>query len=126
MIATLCGTPYALDGKDCILFLEEVGEDSYAIDRMMWQLWQSGLLKNVKGMVIGNLRHCEPTSPKQYDYSVRQVFEQYAKTHAVPVIYNFPVGHGSINGFLPLGVKAKINADNTNPQLIIEENYAQN
>ena len=44
----------------------------------------------------------------------------------VPVIYNFPVGHGSINGFLPLGVKAKINADNTNPQLIIEENYAQN
>ena len=65
VIATLCGTPYALDGKDCILFLEEVGEDSYAIDRMMWQLWQSGLLKNVKGMVIGNLRHCEPTSPKQ-------------------------------------------------------------
>lgn len=126
VIAALCGTPYALDGKDCILFLEEVGEDSYAIDRMIWQLWQSGLLKNVKGMVIGNLHHCEPTSPKQYDYSVRQVFEQYAKLMQVPVIYNFPVGHGSINGFLPLGVKAKINADNSNPQLIIEENYAQN
>lgn len=73
VIAALCGTPYALDGTGCILFLEEVGEDSYAIDRMMWQLWQSGLLKNINGMVIGNLRRCEPLTPQPYDYSVKQV-----------------------------------------------------
>lgn len=125
VIAALCGTQYAPDGTGCILFLEEVGEDSYAIDRMMWQLWQSGLLKNVNGMIVGNLRRCEPINPQPYDYSVKQVFEQYARLAQIPVIYNFPVGHGSINGFLPLGVKAKINADAANPQLIIEENYAQ-
>lgn len=42
------------------------------------------------------------------------------------MIYNLPVGHGSVNGFLPLGVKAKIVADYNNPQLIITENYAEN
>lgn len=125
VIATLCGTSYAPSGENCILFLEEVGEDSYAIDRMMWQLWQSGLLKNVKGMIIGNLRHCEPTEPQPYDYSVKQVFAHYAQLAQIPVLYNLPVGHGAINGFLPLGVNAKIIADNANPQLIIMENYAQ-
>ena len=125
VIAALCGTPYALDGTGCILFLEEVGEDSYAIDRMMWQLWQSGLLKNINGMVIGNLRRCEPLTPQPYDYSVKQVFAHYAKLAEIPVIYNLPVGHGPVNGFLPLGVKAKIVADYNNPQLIITENYAE-
>ena len=125
VIAARCGTPYALDGTGCILFLEEVGEDSYAIDRMMWQLWQSGLLKNINGMVIGNLRRCEPLTPQPYDYSVKQVFAHYAKLAEIPVIYNLPVGHGPVNGFLPLGVKAKIVADYNNPQLIITENYAE-
>ena len=125
VIAALCGTPYALNGTDCILFLEEVSEDSYAIDRMMWQLWQSGILKNVKGIVIGNLRRCEPVTPQPYDYSVKQVFAHYAELAQIPVLYNLPVGHGSINGFLPLGVKTKIIADYNNPQLIITENYAE-
>ncbi|HJF85488.1 MAG TPA: LD-carboxypeptidase, partial [Megamonas hypermegale] len=92
---------------------------------MMWQLWQSGLLKNINGMVIGNLRRCEPLTPQPYDYSVKQVFAHYAKLAEIPVIYNLPVGHGPINGFLPLGVKAKIVADYNNPQLIITENYAE-
>ncbi len=125
VIASLCGTPYALDGTDSILFIEEVREDSYVIDRYMQQLYQSGLLKNIKGMVIGNLRRCEPTTHQPYDYSVREVFQYYADLTGIPVIYNFPVGHGSINGFLPLNVQAMIKAQNGVPQLIIKENYAK-
>ena len=125
VIASLCGTPYELDGTDCILFIEEVGEDSYAIDRMMWQLWENGLLQKVKGIIVGTLRRCEPIEPTAYDYSVREVFDHYGKMAKVPVLYNFPVGHGSINGFLPLGVKATIVADKNSPKLIISEPYAK-
>ena len=125
VIASLCGTPYELkaDG-DSILFIEEVDEDSYVIDRYMRQLWLSGLLKQVKGIVVGTLRHCEPVEQQPFDYSVRRVFEQYAAMAQVPVLYNFPVGHGPINGFLPLGVQAEIVADGDEPKLLIPENYA--
>ena len=123
VIASLCGTPYELDGTGNILFIEEVSEDSYVIDRMLEQLWQNGLLKKVNGIVVGTLRHCEPTEEQAYDYSVKQVFAHYAKLANIPVLYNMPIGHGPINGFLPLGVKATIKADKHNPQLIIDENY---
>lgn len=125
VIASLCGTPYELKGDNAILFIEEVGEDSYVIDRMLWQLWENGLLQKVNGIIIGNLRRCEPVEPLPYDYSVKQVFEHYAKLANVPVLYNIPIGHGSINGFLPLGVKAVIEANRTQPRLIIQENYAK-
>lgn len=125
VIASLCGTPYELkaDG-DSILFIEEVDEDSYVIDRYMRQLWLSGLLKQVKGIVVGTLRHCEPVEQQPFDYSVRQVFEQYAAIAQVPVLYNFPVGHGPINGFLPLGIQAELIADTDEPKLLIAEDYA--
>lgn len=123
VIASLCGTPYQLDGESSILFIEEVSEDSYVIDRMLQQLWQNGLLQKVNGIVVGTLRRCTPQEQLAYDYSVKQVFAHYAKLANVPVIYNMPIGHGPINGFLPLGVKATIKADKDNPQLIIEENY---
>ncbi len=124
VIASLCGTPYELKGDNSILFIEEVGEDSYVIDRMLWQLWQNGLLKKVNSIIIGNLRRCEPVEEQPYDYSVKQVFEHYAKLANVPVLYNLPIGHGAVNGFLPLGVHAKIIADEVNPKFIIDENYA--
>ena len=125
VIASLCGTPYELKAdSNTILFLEEVSEDSYVIDRYMRQLWLSGLLKQVKGIVVGTLRHCEPLTQQPFDYSVRQVFEQYAAMAQIPVIYNFPAGHGPINGFLPLGVQAEIIADTDEPKLLILEDYS--
>lgn len=125
VIASLCGTPYQLDGANSILFIEEVSEDSYVIDRLLQQLWQNGLLQKVNGIVVGTLRHCEPTEQLAYDYSVKQVFAYYAKLANIPILYNLPIGHGAINGFLPLGVNATIKADKNNPQLIIDENYTK-
>ena len=126
VLASLCGTPYLPSGKDSILFIEEVSEDSYVIDRHMQQLLDSGMLKNVKGIIIGTMRHCEPMQHQPYDYSVREVFQHYADLLNVPVIYNFPVGHGSINGFLPLHVQAVLKAEEgKQPQLIIAEDYAK-
>lgn len=75
VLASLSGSEYQPNGENSILFIEEVGEDSYVIDRCFQQLWQSGVLKQVKGLIIGNMRRCEPTEPTQFDYSVMQVIK---------------------------------------------------
>ena len=54
VITSLCGTPYELKGENSILFLEDIGEDAYAIDRMLRQLWQNGLLKDIQRLIFGN------------------------------------------------------------------------
>ena len=112
-------------GATLLVFIEEVGEDSYVIDRCFQQLWQSGVLKQVKGLIIGNMRRCEPTEPTQFDYSVMQVIKQYADKANIPVVYDMPVGHGAINGFLPLNVEITLDANTSNPQIIFNESYVK-
>lgn len=125
VLASLSGSEYQPNGENCILFIEEVGEDSYVIDRCFQQLWQSGVLKQVKGLIIGNMRRCEPTEPTQFDYSVMQVIKQYADKANIPVVYDMPVGHGAINGFLPLNVEITLDANTSNPQIIFNESYVK-
>ena len=108
VLASLSGSEYQPNGENSILFIEEVGEDSYVIDRCFQQLWQSGVLKQVKGLIIGNMRRCEPTEPTQFD-----------------VVYDMPVGHGAINGFLPLNVEITLDANTANPQIIFNESYVK-
>ena len=106
VLASLSGSEYQPNGENCILFIEEVGEDSYVIDRCFQQLWQSGVLK-------------------QFDYSVMQVIKQYADKANIPVVYDMPVGHGAINGFLPLNVEITLDANTANPQIIFDESYVK-
>ena len=76
VITSLCGTPYELKGENSILFLEDIGEDAYAIDRMLRQLWQNGLLKDIKGLIFGNFSHCQPNKQEPYEFTVKEVLEQ--------------------------------------------------
>lgn len=123
IIASLVGTPYELNGTGSLLFIEEVGEDSYKIDRMLLQLWQSGLLQRVNGIILGEFYKC---GAEAGDYSVDYVLEYYARLSGKPVIRGLPAGHGDNNMFLPLGVHAqlKANADGS-AQLIFDEAYAK-
>ena len=109
VVSALCGTPYELKGENSILFLEDIGEDAYAIDRMLRHFWQNGLLKNIKGLIFGDFTHCQPNKQEPFEFTVKEVLQQYAKLAKVPTIYNFPAGHERTNAFLPLGVNATIN-----------------
>lgn len=122
MLAAAAGTPYELRGDGGILVLEDVNEPSYRIDRMLWQLWQNGLLKRVNGIVYGEFLNCTNDSG---DFTVDEVLVYYAKLSGKPVIKGLPVGHGVDNMFLPLGVHAvmKGNADGT-AVLHIDEPHA--
>lgn len=113
------GTPFAFDPPaGHILFLDEVGERPYRLDRMLTQLRLSGVLQRTAGVVIGELPRCdEPEGqPRGLDV-VRDVFAGFQG----PVVAGFPSGHSSAPArTLPLGVQVRLDAS-ASPRLVVEE-----
>lgn len=120
VIASLCGTPYELEGNGNILVLEDTGEDPYRVDRMMQQLYRNGLLSRVSAIVYGDFYS---PSPEEGEFTVEKVLSYYAELSGKPVISGLPIGHGPDNLFLPLGVKATVEAGKEGAQLVVEESY---
>lgn len=122
VIVSLVGTPYELDGKGSLLLLEEVGERPYRIDRMLNQLWQSGLLRRVNGILLGDFVGCENKDADGVnDFTLDDVLKHYARLSRKPVIKGVPAGHGKYNAFLPLGVHAAMSAnDDGTASLVID------
>ena len=108
VLTSLVGTPYALDGTSCILVLEDTGEDAYRIDRMLNQLWQSGLLSRVAAIAYGDFTDC-PHDPG--DFTTDQVLDYYAHLAGKPAIKGLPVGHTKDKAFVPYGVEGRLDAD---------------
>ncbi|MBO4852209.1 MAG: LD-carboxypeptidase [Schwartzia sp.] len=109
VVASLAGTPYELKGDGALLLLEEDGEDSYRIDRMLNQLWQNGLLQRVNGILLGDFFDTDDDLAPG-DYTTEEVLTYYANLCGKPVIKGVPSGHGSDNAFLPLGVHVVMRA----------------
>src|SRR5262249_14047349 len=118
LLASL-GTAFAFDPPaGYVLFIEEVGERPYRLDRMVTQLKQTGLLARAAAVVIGELPRCdEPGS----DLTARSVMADVFSEFPGPVLIGFPSGHTAGQALtLPLGVQCRVVAD-TVPRLIIEE-----
>jgi muramoyltetrapeptide carboxypeptidase len=109
LLCSTLGTPYAIEPKGAILFLEDVNEAPYRMDRLLSQLRQAGVLDAVAGVVLGHFTTKNPKDDKEIDRVLRDYFG--AKT--VPVLMNFPVGHISSNATLPHGGMVELDADNT-------------
>ncbi len=107
LVASLVGTAYELQGDHMILFLEEIGESAYRVDRMMNQLWQSGLLSRVDGLLIGDL----VDMTNHATCTCLEVIEEYARKAGKPCISGLPAGHGNDNMFMPFGVPVRITAN---------------
>jgi muramoyltetrapeptide carboxypeptidase len=109
VIAAAVGTPFALDLRGRILFLEEVREAPYRIDRMLTQLKQSGALQGVRGIVFGDLHGCEPEA------LLWEVIHDVLGDLSIPIAYGLPCGHGERN--LPLLLGAPVQLQTEPPQL---------
>ena len=110
LVSALVGTPFELDTKGCILFLEDVGERPYRIDRMLSQMQLAGQFDGLKGVVLGQFTDCEPTrSDRSWD--VGRVLRHYFAGLGVPVLTNYPAGHAHFNAIVPLGYQVELNAD---------------
>ncbi|AOR24947.1 S66 peptidase family protein [Clostridium taeniosporum] len=111
VICSTLGTPYEIDTKGKILFLEEIDEYPYKIDRMIMQLKQCNKFKDANGIILGKWTDCLP--PKGRDsLSLMQIFDELIGEEEKPIIYNFCCGHCLPTMTLPLGAKVKINATN--------------
>lgn len=110
VLAALVGTPWLPDFDGAILFLEEVGEAEYRIDRMLNQLALAGVLDRVAGVVFGQCTRCTAGIPDYIGFSVPQLLEHYLAPLGVPAFRGANIGHVSNQLSLPVGAKVEMDA----------------
>lgn len=103
------GTPHAVQTSSSILFLEDIDEAPYKIDRMLTHLVQAGCFKDVRGVVFGKMVNCQPR-PEE-GYTLEDVILDVLSDFHGPILYGFPSGHGEENATLPFGVKVRISGE---------------
>ncbi len=103
LVQTSLGTEWQIETKEKILFLEDVNEAAYRIDRMLQQLQQSGTLNRIKALLFGDFTFAiKPEEEKK----VQRVLERFAMEQNFPVLRCADIGHGKQNRCLPLGIPA--------------------
>ena len=112
LLAHLSGTPSALKTKNKILFIEDVGEYIYNIDRMMYQLKRSGKLDNLKALIVGKFTDMKDTTIP-FGQSVNEVIRDVVKEYDYPVCFNFPVSHDRENYALKIGIEYELSVSST-------------
>lgn len=105
VITSLLGTKYFPDLENKILFLEDIAEPVYKIDRMLTQLKLSGNLDKISGLLFGEFT--EITEPKE---EIINLIKKETQNLKIPIGFGFPCGHGSSKATLPLGVKYYFNS----------------
>jgi muramoyltetrapeptide carboxypeptidase len=120
MLVASLGTPYEIQTDGCVLFIEDIGEKPFRIDRMLMQLRLAGKLESVRGFVFGEMLDCAP--PKGEIYTLQQVIMRVLEPYTVPIVYGLKSGHvSSGNITLPIGVQAELEAENVDVRLRILE-----
>jgi len=122
LLAAAAGTPWALEPhEDTILFVEDVDEKPYRIDRMLFQLRQSGALNGVRGIVFGDMQGCAPRM--EHDFTLEDVIRQALSGLDVPIALGLSSGHTrSPNVTLPLGVRVRLSCGADGARFEVLEN----
>lgn len=110
LLCSLMGTPYEVDFTDKILFLEEVKEEPYKIDRMLTQLLVSGKLQKCRGFVLGQFFDCDAANLNR-GFSLKEVLENRILSLKKPTFSNFMSGHMYPKLTIPIGAKVSLNFD---------------
>ncbi len=117
ILLALSGSVSEPNYRDKILFLEDVGEYLYAVDRMLWTLKRSGKLAQLKGLIIGGFTELKDYDPP-FGQSVPEIILNLVKEYNYPVCFNFPAGHISDNQALILGREVQLIV--SNEQIIVK------
>ena len=110
LVAAMVGTPYAVDLEDSILFLEDIGERTYRVDRMLRQIYLSGALKRCRGIVFGECTDCHESSASG-SRELDEILAEIAELAEVPCIAGAPIGHIDSQWTLPVGARARLDAE---------------
>ncbi|MDX2447983.1 MAG: LD-carboxypeptidase [Desulfobacterales bacterium] len=107
-LTTLChllGTPYSPTYRGRILVLEDTGEASYRIDRMLFQMRMAGCFQGVSGVVLGSFQDCG-----NYE-GICEITSDFFEDIQIPILGGFEIGHGKDNLTLPMGIRATLDTD---------------
>jgi muramoyltetrapeptide carboxypeptidase len=110
LICSLLGTPFLPDFRGAILFLEDIGEEPYRIDRMLTQLKLAGILNQVNGIVFGQFPECVPKSSGP-SLNLSEVIAEVTADLPIPILVDFPYGHIDEKYTLPIGIEAVLEAE---------------
>ena len=110
VLSGLLGSTYLPDWKGKILFLEEVKEEPYRIDKMLTQLKLNGVLNQLSGIIFGKFSKCEAEEPLKA-FTFMEVLEQHIKPLGIPAFYGAAIGHTENKITIPIGIKVKMDAE---------------
>jgi len=121
-LVSLLGTPYMPRVRGGILFLEDVAEHPYRVERMLAQLWQAGVLERQKAIVLGHFTNYR-LAPHDAGYDMPAVLQWLRRTVKVPVVTGLPYGHIATKATLPVGQKVGLATEPGMAHLVIDEHH---
>jgi muramoyltetrapeptide carboxypeptidase len=119
ILYSLLGSKSSIDCHDKILFLEDLDEYLYHIDRMMMNLKRNGCLESIKGIIVGSMTKMKDNDIPWGKNAV-EIIEDVTKKYDIPILYNFPAGHINDNRALILGSKVTLNVSENSSNVIFE------
>lgn len=119
ILYSLFGSPSSIDCSDKILFIEDLDEYLYHIDRMMMNLKRNGCLESLKGIIVGSMTKMHDNDIP-WGKNALEIIEDITKNYHIPIIYNFPAGHISDNRALIFGSKVTMEVTDTESHVIFE------
>jgi muramoyltetrapeptide carboxypeptidase len=122
LLVMMAGSVSEQDYSEKILFLEDVGEYLYSLDRMMWNLKRSGKLTNLKGLIVGSFTEMKDNDIP-FGQTAEQIIMEHVKEFDYPVCFNFPAGHINDNQALIFGRKVNMLVEEQNVSLTYSESH---
>jgi muramoyltetrapeptide carboxypeptidase len=116
LLAHLTGTPSAINTKNKILFIEDIGEHIYNIDRMLYQMKRSGKLDHLAGLIVGGFTNMLDTE-RPFGKKVNKLIKEITAAYDYPVCFGFPVSHNKENYALKIGVSYTLKIDKIKTRL---------
>lgn len=109
ILTTAIGTDYQPDLTGAILFIEDIAESPYKIDRMLTHLKRANMLDNLSGFIFGRCTNC--AEARGANFTINEVIEDHIKPLGIPAITGMDIGHDPDNFTIPVGIKATLDAD---------------
>jgi muramoyltetrapeptide carboxypeptidase len=111
LVVSLLGTPYQPNFSKSLLFIEDIGEEPYRIDRMLVQLHNARILRRTSAILSGQFTDCVPADNTKASLTVAQILSEAAASARRPFVARLPFGHENPKMTIPVGIRARILAD---------------
>lgn len=119
ILFSLLGSPSAVNCDDKILFIEDLDEYLYHIDRMMMNLKRNGCLESLKGIIVGGMTKMHDNEIP-WGMNALEIIDDVTKKYNIPIIYNFPAGHMADNHALIFGKQVTLEANDLESKVVFE------